>query len=91
MKPDPHYTDCMGTDCRSPRGERGLKHDCDQDGRAGGESLPARGAWIETACPLYHLHITTRRSPRGERGLKPRHPRPRGGVVRVAPRAGSVD
>ena len=35
--------------CRSPQGERGLKHDLAGGGRARAGSLPARGAWVETA------------------------------------------
>ena len=34
--------------CRSPRGERGLKHAENLRPPSPNESLPARGAWIET-------------------------------------------
>ena len=36
-----------GGTCRSPQGECGLKWQCRVDGEALGESLPARGVWIE--------------------------------------------
>ena len=57
---------------RSPRGERGLKLVITHLAEERFESLPARGAWIETRVSGSCWPIGSSRSPRGERGLKPR-------------------
>ena len=61
-----------------------------QDGDAGRESLPVRGAWVEifVGQQLHAGH--PRRSPCGERGLKFLWVVRRGWAFLVAPRAGSV-
>src|SRR5947209_5885643 len=55
---------------RSPRGERGLKLRAIGAGRGQGESLPARGARIETSSATASGSTCWHRSPRVERGLK---------------------
>ena len=56
---------------RSPRGERGLKLPFCRPPKTKPESLPARGAWIETHGMGGCERRAAGRSPRGERGLKP--------------------
>ena len=55
--------------CRSPQGERGLKLEEVGHIAADAGSLPARGAWVETAMLILPA-ILSSRSPQGERGLK---------------------
>ena len=55
---------------RSPQGERGLKRQLGGDLQARRQSLPARGAWVETS-PDQVARAMRSRSPQGERGLKP--------------------
>ena len=54
-------------------------------------SLPVRGAWIEMELPFSATFSMLRRSPCGERGLKWVGQHIGQALVRVAPRAGSVD
>ena len=75
------------TTCRSPQGERGLKRVPNTGMRQFPESLPARGAWVETARPLGAAGGHEGRSPQGERGLKRlrgRHERRAAGTSRPA-------
>ena len=62
---------------RSPQGERGLKQVPQRPTLLQGESLPARGAWVETTTRRLALPSPPCRSPQGERGLK--HRRRQGG------------
>ena len=66
-------TCCSGRESffsRSPPGERGLKHIDRAERRPSDWSLPAWGAWIETARHEPVRGLYSRRSPPGERGLK---------------------
>ena len=58
------------TQGRSPQGERGLKLREANEGILKETSLPARGAWVETACASACRRGFPGRSPQGERGLK---------------------
>ena len=58
---------CAG---RSPQGERGLKPATTSRLSVHMQSLPARGAWVETNCDKLSWPIMRRRPPQGERGLK---------------------
>jgi len=55
---------------RSPHGERGLKPGQPYPRLVPIESLPTRGAWIETGTRLISCIVWRSRSPHGERGLK---------------------
>ena len=56
--------------CRSPRGERGLKYYSNGLLFRKQRSLPSRGAWIEMVMLPTLMPFANGRSPRGERGLK---------------------
>ncbi len=56
--------------CHSPRGECGLKYDPGQHRADDGESLPARGVWIEMTSVMTSPPAPQSHSPRGECGLK---------------------
>ena len=55
---------------RSPRGGRGLKLSKRRCAEWTSQSLPSRGAWIETSISISLKVLANGRSPRGGRGLK---------------------
>ncbi len=73
---------------RSPHGGRGLKQLQHRRVGQSAESLPSRGAWIETM-PVAFVSNFASRSPHGGRGLKPPPWTPRPGSMKSLPSRGA--